>query len=126
MSDLLLQHTAEGGDIEFKSNGDLRTTSGLYTAVYLSLFTGPWWGDAYSDRAERYTSRIPELMQRPLTNQTRLSVIEAAKSALAWMVDEGIADSVDARAFIRSAGRLDLAVTIHEPDGNAEEFRFNG
>jgi len=126
MSDLLLKHTLDGGDIEFKANGDLRTSSGLYTAVYLSLFTSSWWGNAYSDRAERYSSRIPELMQRALTNQVRLDVIEAANDALSWMKEEGIVERVGARAFIRSSGRLDLGVTIYEPGvERGEEFAYS-
>jgi len=65
-------------------------------------------------------------MQRTLTNQVRLDVIEAANDALSWMKEEGIVERVGARAFIRSSGRLDLGVTIYEPGvERGEEFAYS-
>jgi phage gp46-like protein len=115
MSDLYMTQTPEGGDIEFLPNNDFRTTDGLGNAVYFSLFTPSWWGNALSEPAQQYGSRIPALMRDPLTNRARRNVEIAAEDALAWMKSEGIADRVEAEAFIRAGGRLDLRVTIHEP-----------
>jgi phage gp46-like protein len=128
MSDLLLEPTPDGGDLVYQPNGDFKRTSGLENAVYLSLFTAPWWGNAVSEANERYTSRIPDLKQRALTNQTRLDVIQAAEDALAWMTEQGVARRIEVDAYIRSAGRLDLAVRVYEPDkdtGTDFEFSVN-
>jgi len=51
-----------------------------------------------------------------LALQTKLDVIEAAKNALVWMTDDGIADRIEVRAEIPQAGTLYLAITIYEPE----------
>lgn len=121
MSDLYLYpQNGIDTDIELKPNGDPKLTGGLDTAVYLSLFTPPWWGNSISSQAERYTSTIPELYGQPLTNQTRLSVIAAARDSLQWLLDEGIAGEIEIEAEIPKAGNLYVSVTIHETGREAE------
>ena len=120
MSDLYLKPTNDGAEIAVVS-GKLRTTSALEVAVFLSLFTEQSWADMSQSRRERYISRIPRIMrENNVTNQTRIAVRIAALEALQWMLDDGIADEVDAEAVIRSASRIDLTVTITQPDGTAE------
>lgn len=43
MSDIYLEPTPDGGELIIE-NGKPRMTSGLENAVYLSLFTAPYWG----------------------------------------------------------------------------------
>ena len=115
MSDIYLQPRNDGGEITVTS-GKPEMTGGLDNAVYLSLFTAGYWGNAISEQAERYGSIIPGIMaEGMLSNQTRLDVIEAAQSSLQWMIDEGIAERVEARAEIANRSTLYLAVTIYEP-----------
>ncbi len=98
-------------------NGVPQLTDGLDNAVYLSLFMPDYWGNDISDDDQKYDSEIPRIMaEQTLTNQTRLDIIEAAKNALAWMLDIGIASAIDARAEIPEIGRVNLAVTITEPE----------
>lgn len=120
MSDIYLIPTADGGEISV-TDGKPLMTSGLETAVYLSLFTTAYWGNVISEIEERYNSRVPELMNRPLTNQTRLAIIDAARNALQWMLDEGAVDRISITAEIAAAGTLYLAIQIDEP---AEGERF--
>ena len=116
MSDLYLQPTQDGGELIIE-NGKPQMTSGLENAVYLSLFTAPWWGDSVSEQSEKYSSTISEVMNSgALALQTKLDVIEAAKNALVWMTDDGIADRIEVRAEIPQAGTLYLAITIYEPE----------
>ena len=116
MSDLRLTPTSDGMEIEITA-GSPETTDGLDTAVYLSLFTAPWWGNEISSDSEKYLSKIPEIMDTGiLNNQTRLDVIEAAKEALSWMKTEKLADKIEVRAEIPRLGFLYLAVTIYEPE----------
>ncbi len=123
MSDIYLEPTADGGEITVTA-GKPEMTGGLDNAVYFSLFTAPWWGNAISTQAERYTSTIPEVMTRgALTNQTRLDVIEAARNSLAWMIDEGIAERIEIKAEIPKTGTLYLAVRIYEPEAT-EDFAY--
>lgn len=121
MSDLYLIPTSSGGDITI-TDGQPQMTSGIETAVYLSLFTAGYWGNAISD--EQYASEMEDLFARPLTNQTRLAVMDEAKRLLAWMVENGIAQEIEVRAEIPSVGVLHLAITIHEPGGAEETIAY--
>ena len=123
MSDLYLHPTADGGEILILG-GEPRTTSGLDTAVYLSLFTTEWWGNVVSDQAERFSSQLEEAMTRPLNSETRLLVEDAARSALTWLTDEGVADSVEVRAEIADVAELRLAVRVTEPGGDAQDLVY--
>ncbi len=98
-------------------NGLPQLTDGLDNAVYLSLFMPDYWGNDIADDDQKYDSEIPVIMaEQTLTNQTRLDIIEAAKNALNWMLDNGIASNIDVIAEIPEIGRLYLAVTITEPE----------
>jgi phage gp46-like protein len=123
MSDIYLNPTADGADIAI-DNGKLRTTSALEVAVYLALFTPETWQDMPRDSANRYTSRIPEIMRgQTVSNRTRIALMQAAVEALAWMIRDGIADEVVADAAVVSSRRIDLTVTITRPDGG-DEFAY--
>jgi phage gp46-like protein len=98
------------------SGGQPVMDTGLENAVYLSLFSAPWWGNAISEPAEQLTSRFEELNTRTLTNQARLDAGEFVRQALAWMVIEGIAQSVTVNASIAAVGVLALVITIQQPD----------
>lgn len=122
--DLYLKPTNDGGNIELLQNGDPQTTGGLYTAVYLSLFTNPFWGNAVAGRLGRYQSELSEAITGSLSNQTRLNVIEASKQALAWMIESGIAQSIEVTAEIATLSRLNLLVVITKPSGEAVQTAY--
>ena len=123
MSDIYIETTPPNVDVVI-SNDKLKTTSALSNSVYLSLFVPPYWGNAIEDADGRYTSTIPELITGTVTNQTRLDMIAAAKNALQWLVDGGYARSVDVRAAIATRSRINLAVTIVQPDATSETFTY--
>ena len=115
MSDVYLKPEATADMVII--NGLPQLTDGLDNAVYLSLFMVDWWGNDISDDNQKYGSEIRRITaEQTLTNQTRLDIIEAAKNALAWLVETGVASNVDARAEIPEIGRLYLAVEITEPE----------
>lgn len=117
--DLMIRHTDDGGDIVFQG-GQPEMDGGLWTAAYISLFTERgWWGDP------SIGSALHELEDRALTNQTRLDAIAEAKRALTWLVDQGIAQSVEIDAEIASARVLIIQATITQPnDPTPTEFRY--
>lgn len=121
MGDLYLQPTPDGADIVIE-NGEPRLTGGLDNAVYLSLFTESWWGNQIAEPAERYDSRLPRLLRGTLTNQMRLDAIEAARSALAWMTDQRVADRIEVGARIASPTALEITVRVYQ---GANEFRYS-
>ena len=137
MTDVLLRHFADGGDIEYV-NGQATTSNGLETAVYLSLFGGnerdsgqqagdslQWWGNLSESRPERrYRSRYQNLLRStPLLPMNLRAFEDAAEDDLAWMFETGLATFVGAFASIPALNRLALEVQI-EVDGRAFAFEF--
>ena len=111
--DIRVTPTLDGGRIDM-TGGQPAMDPGLMTAVYLSLFTEPgYWGASLLPVA--VGSGIPALFDEPLTNATRLAVIEAARNALAWMIAQGVAESVEPEATITGPGSLSLEIAIQQP-----------
>lgn len=120
----------------------LAVDEGLQTAVILSLFTDArardddvlpagqtdrrgWWGDAWpAAEGDRFGSRLWLLRA---TKQLRQSLVDArqyAEVALAWMVDDGVASSVEVETFVARDEVMGMIVRIHRPDGTALPIRF--
>jgi phage gp46-like protein len=120
----------------------LDTDDGLETAVVLSLFTDArandddqlpagqtdrrgWWGDAYAPvEGDRIGSRL-WLLRRSKQLQSSLNEArEYAEEALAWMVEDGVAQRVEVVAYIPRFEVLGLAVDIYKPDGSVFRRRY--
>ncbi len=119
MKDLkLLEQVPADVDI---SAGQLRTSGSLYNAVFLSLFVPSSWQNEFL--RQKLESRIPEMMQKNLTNQNRLNIIAEAERVLEWLVPE-VAESVAVTATIPARGRLNLEVKTNQPD-NTLNYQLN-
>jgi phage gp46-like protein len=110
------------------ATGALAQDDGLATAVLLSLFldrrAGPddplpdgtdrrgWLGDALAEDADRIGSRLWLLSREKQVEETRRRAEEYAEEALAWLVEDGLAESVAVSAAWAGIGWLDLRVTI--------------
>jgi len=122
--DVKLRTTEDGGAITF-SSGQPEMECGLSTAIYISLATRlGWWGNSVSTVAERIGCECEELEDRALNNKVRLDMEEAARQALKWMVDEGIAASVTVEVSILSPIVLGMEITIAEPSGDPTTLRY--
>ncbi|SBW12023.1 GP46 family protein (modular protein) [uncultured Alphaproteobacteria bacterium] len=127
--------------------GDLETASTLETAVILSLFSdaradaadelpaGETWRRGWAlesvssaSETDRFGSKLWLGGRRKKTEETRLWVIETARAALQWMIDDGIAGAVEISAewvdTRTGAGLLRLTVTIVKPDGTTESYVY--
>ena len=138
MSDLALKKAPNGKyDLDF-SRGDLQLSDSLQNAVLLSLGCwsrdenirdfanlnpeiGGWWGNSL-DEVE-IGSQIWKLFRQKLNSATAENAVEAAKKALKWMVDDGVAKEIDADAVVDGEW-LSLRVTVVKPDSTNEEFRW--
>jgi phage gp46-like protein len=117
------------GDVAVRA-GDLEAETGLETAVIISLFTDArdqgergHWADALT--GERTGSKLWRLEREKLTPIVARKHEEAAKEALAWMVQDNIAKSVNVTAEIQSPDRINLLIEITRPNDKVEAFRFN-
>lgn len=117
--DIKLTPSPDGATLTW-IGGQPEMDAGLWTAVYLSLFTeSGFWGDPLLG------SSLHTLTDATLSNQTRLNAAEAARNALAWLIEEGIAESVVVEAEIPAPNRLDFVVTITEPAGEPVAYRYS-
>jgi phage gp46-like protein len=122
--DVRLSLSEDGGSITIWG-GQPDMDGGLSTAVHISLFTDSgWWGNGISREGEDIGSDFEASLRSPLTNQARLDVEEAARQALRWLTDSGIAEAVEVSATIPAVNMLALAVRITEPAKAPTLFRY--
>lgn len=123
--DVLLFQTLNDGDISVES-GLVEMSSGLETAVYLSLFGGNedddgsadnpdnWWGNLDETQPEReYHSETQNLLQAiPATAANLRKIEDAARRDLAWMVSVGAATEITVVATIPALNRVKLTIDV--------------
>lgn len=140
--DALLIWKEMGADLSVESL-DLARDNGLYTAVILSLFcdrraeaddelpdnTGDrrgWWADAWPDvDGDKYGSRLWLLAREKQVPSVLARAKEYAEEALAWLIEDGIAVSVQVETWVVRTGVLGLAIEIERPDLSVVQHRFN-
>lgn len=138
MSDLSIYRTANGlYDLDF-NRGDLMLTDGLENAIIVSLACwardtdisqaaniiptlGGWWGNSLED--VEIGSQIWKLFSRKLTDLTAEKGAAAASSALKWMVDDGVAKTVDVESSIVDNVLL-FVIRIEKPNSSKHEFKW--
>lgn len=135
MSDLALYRRNDGCyDLDFDaSRGDLSTTEGLENAVVISLGTnarerklgrnanlkpcvGGWWGDAL-DELGTLGGYLYEAFSGKLAPATSKQIETLVKEALQWMVDDGIASSIECVATAMGKTTI-LEIVLKKPDGD--------
>lgn len=115
-------------------------TDDLPRAVLISLFSwrranpdddlpssikNGWWGDTFSPiKNDKIGSRIWLLARAKLSQETVTLAEEYANEALQWLVDDGIADSVQVVAERRSNNGLALHIKITRGDKSLLNIRF--
>lgn len=114
------------------AGADLAAHSDLETAVLISLFTDRraepddvipdgsddprgWWGDA--GRARPLGSRLWLLERAKRSEDTRLRAVDYITEALAWMVEDGVAEDVQVAAEWQGRGFLGVRIVVVQADG---------
>lgn len=147
MSDLALAWDAAAFSADLMlADGALATDDGLKTAVLISLFSDArasaddalpqpgadrrgWWGDTLSDAGDEIGSKLWLLSREKTLSSTLERARTAARDALEWLIEDGIASAVEVVAERvlrngRDTGTLALGVTISRPTGPARQ-RFD-
>lgn len=122
--DVLLFDTQDGAEITI-FNGLISMDKGFNSAVYLSLFGGDkddtgevvnnntWWGNKIQNISEneKLVSRFQSFITSvPLTSKNVKLAEGKVIQDLQWMIDDGIADSIEAE--IQVVGRKDINLKI--------------
>lgn len=121
------------------SAGALRTDEGLRTAILISLFTDArageddvlpdlggdrrgWWGDAFPASAGDETgSRLWLLFREKITPGVIARARDYVRKALAWLIEDGIARSIEVSVEAQDQHRLAIGIVLTRPDGPARE-----
>lgn len=127
-------------DIGLDANGhSLIRDPGLETATLISLFSQGrageedklpdkadtrrgWWGDTLHEKP--IGSKLWLLDRAKITDETRVAAEQYARDCLAWMVEDGIADSIEVETRRNGLYRIDTAVRIIKKDNSNVFFRY--
>ena len=128
-------------DIGFASNGDFDMVEGFDTSLQVSIFAERraaesevpdairrrgWIGNALSDIPDfEIGSKIWLYEQARLTNDTLNGVLDAARTATQWLIEDGLATDIDATIAGNSPdGSISLKMTIFADSSQVEERYF--
>lgn len=133
---------AGSGSLLLEPSGRIARDASLQSAVILSLFLDAraaaddalpagtsdrrgWLGDALSPRSgDRFGSRLWLLAREKQTEETRLRAEEYAAEALAWLIEDGLAETVEVAASWARAQTLLLRVSAAPAGTFAFEARL--
>lgn len=117
--EIKLSDYGDGGAIT-SSGGDIDQDDGFLTAIYISLFGGDNFYNIYSKYPQ--DKSFEDAIQAPITVSNLKTAENAAFNLLRWMVDEGIVESVDVRAYGSGDNRMNVDITTTEPDGDSRIY----
>ena len=117
--EILITDSGDGGEFTLVG-GDLKQDGTFISALYLSLFTGDAYYNIFTDYP---TNReFEDALSLPVTIQNLQTVETLANNALKWMLDEGIADSITVNAYGDADEKIDVEITVTEPDGTTGQY----
>lgn len=132
--DIHLYHTLDGGEIEV-AGGEVRTTGGLESLVYLSLFGGnandsaaendplQWWGNFIElDAARKYRSRTQNVLRSlPVSTGNLRKLQQAISLDLQDLQTRGIITGADVSLYLEDRNRVCITLVIH---GDSESLEL--
>ena len=139
MSDIALTLKNNCFDINL-TNGDLEADNGLETAVAISLFTDKrvndeelpplqlkkrgWWGDMFPEfDQDKIGSKLWILEREKRNTETLKKSEDYTREALAWMLEDSVADSIDIVSEYDENKFLIINISIARPEN--EDSRFS-
>ena len=137
MTDVLLRHTDDGGEIDIV-NGRVTLDEGLETAAYLSLFGGnvrdnglgednrlQWWGNFNEiDRARHMRSETQHLIATiPAIPANLRRVEDAVRRDLTWITAD-VAQDLEVEVTMPGVRQIKIDVEIIGVDGQTYPLSF--
>ena len=122
-------------------NGDLAADEGLQTAVTISLFTDKrvsddelpieetskrgWWGDTFPNvDQDKIGSKLWLLERVKRTAETLRKAEDYIKEALNWLIEDGVAASIEVSAIYDENNQLVASINISKPKGQSSRFKL--
>lgn len=143
MTDIALQQTGVGNfNLLLNAAGnDLLADDGLETAVIISLFSDKrlpagqtpndgtndprgWWGDIGDEDGKQLGSYLWLLWREKVLPSTVARAIEYCKDALQWMIDDGIAATVNVTGERAGLYQISLGIEILRPTGDTLRYAY--
>lgn len=133
---------SHGADYALDGLG-LTQDDGMETAVIISLFTDRranaddsipdgsndlrgWWADSFNEvEHDKIGSRLWLLGREKQLPAVLVRAREYAMEALQWLVDDGVAESIEVVASNPRGGLLALTVSVFRPLQPVSQFRFD-
>jgi len=116
MQDIRILPTNDGMEIGIK-DGVIIEDNGISTAVFTSLFTGPYWGN-FITGVPQYDSRIPAIMKAGGDiHSAALDIAAEARRVLNWLIIDGIASRVEVISEVFDHIEARIQITIERPEG---------
>jgi len=125
----------------------LKSDAGLETAVLISLFTDSrvasgqvpsgetsqrgWWGDQFlKNEGDSLGSKMWTVTDRNVVTATTVASVQTrARQALEWMIEDGVAQSIEVTATRGGTSRIDFEVKIKRPQNPEDDlfsFKWDG
>ena len=126
------------GTIEYE-DVDLKRDAGLETAIEISLFTDRraddtdtlpdhsgekrgWWGD---EENFKLGSKLWLLFRSSATEDIPGKVNQYARESLQWMIDDGIAKSVEVESEKTDMSTIEITVKVEQPTGQDKFYKYS-
>lgn len=113
--DVLLQQSLDGGEITIENN-QIKLTTGLETAVYLSLFSPKDWflNDVAETDEERLSSETEQIVNNlPNVSKNYPLLEQAINNDLKWIINDKLADSVEVAVSSNQLNRVNIRLVIN-------------
>jgi phage gp46-like protein len=122
-------------------NGDLEADPSLENAVIISIFTDRrvtdeqlpiahtskrgWWGDMYPDvDLDKIGSRLWTINPDKVLTETLRKSEDYCSEALAWMIEDGLADAINVNSEYNLSRHLIINIEIVKPGGLSSRYEI--
>jgi len=112
--DVLLQQSLDGGEIQLE-NGQIKLTTGLETAVYLSLFSPSDWflNDVAESNEEKLSSETEQIISTlPNVSKNYALLEQAINNDLAWLISSNLATDIRVGISSNQINRVNIVLEI--------------
>ena len=120
--------TPDGGQIIYSGGQPLMDPGGLENAGSISLFTNlGWWANALNENEpnKQIGSDFEERVRpKAITTAYLRDIEDAALGALQWMINQKIAQTIEARAIWPEMNQVNLELLITKPEGDTVTLRY--